>query len=405
VDRAGGIVAENSFNVYDLFRIFFDLERTWLCILAYLLSMNFEVTLVLNCLRSGGAEKQLLWIASEIVSMGIGCSILELSSGASSERIEAMVRTVIGKGVRVLRAPKGTGNIRGLLRLRRHLSISQPTLIWSWGIRADTICYLSKVLNTRSKWIISCRSANTHNPVLNSVLKKLFARHCDGIVSNTHAGLMLDRYQEISGLRCWVLPNAVTLDSQSEIVLPVTPPEVLVLVMLGNIKVKIKGYDLAAQIAQILRDKCLQFELRIAGRPDELEELEEILRRLKLQSTVKYYGEVSHPEKFLRAGHLFLLLSRHEGMPNTLLEALNVGLPAIVTDVGDLRVHKEEGAPFFLIPVESISAAVNAIEMAIVQWSETRKLAATGRSWVQKKFSDISCRAVLRNILTEILET
>ena len=102
-----------------------------------------RVTLVLNCLRSGGAEKQLLWIAAEVVSLGQLCTIVELSAGEQTERIETMVRLVGIQGVQILRAPTGTGPWSGFRRLRRHILESQPEIVWSWGLRADGITYAS----------------------------------------------------------------------------------------------------------------------------------------------------------------------------------------------------------------------------------------------------------------------
>jgi glycosyltransferase involved in cell wall biosynthesis len=233
--------------------------------------------------------------------------------------------------------------------------------------------------------------------------RNLFSRLCDGFVSNTEAGLVMNKVQEIRGVRYWILPNAVPEDSSPEVILPAAPPERLVILMLGNIKVLTKGYDIAAKVARALLDRGLQFELRIAGRPDELNELEVMCRQLGVESAVTFFGEVSSPERFLSQGHLFLLLSRYEGMPNTLLEALNVGLPAIATDVGDLRILKQRGAPFELIPIENVATAVEAVESAIARWSDTRMAAARGRKWVQENFSEAECRKVLRQILTEVL--
>jgi len=43
-------------------------------------------TFVLNCLRSGGAEKQLLWVAGEVSSRGYACKIFEITAGERVER-------------------------------------------------------------------------------------------------------------------------------------------------------------------------------------------------------------------------------------------------------------------------------------------------------------------------------
>lgn len=362
-----------------------------------------QITLVLNCLRSGGAEKQLLWIAAEIATMGLECNIVELVAGERTERIEAMVRAAISKGVRVHRAPTGSGRMRGLWRLWRHLEKAAPDLLWSWGLRTDLACLLVRIVRGSGKWLISIRCATRRTTMLGSWPQVFIARYSDGVVSNTHAGFATSGVQQIRGLPLWVLPNAVRSDPVEPVELPDIPPDGPVLVMLGNIKIQHKGYDLAARLAQVLKNEGFAFELRIAGRPDELADLEAIFRQLNVQSVIKFYGEVSHPEEFLREGHLYLLLSRFEGMPNTLLEALTVGLPAIATEVGDLRILKENGAPFVLIPIEDINAAAGEIKKAMQHWADTKKAAHKGRNWVQENFSEAACHAKLRSILAEVI--
>jgi glycosyltransferase involved in cell wall biosynthesis len=106
----------------------------------------------------------------------------------------------------------------------------------------------------------------------------------------------------------------------------------------------------------------------------------------------------------LRVGHLFLLLSRFEGMPNALLEALNIGLPAIATDVGDLRSLKTHGDSFILIPTEDVTAAADAVQAVFRDWTNISAGAAKRRAWVHANFSEEACRGQLREILAELLK-
>lgn len=359
------------------------------------------VVLVLNCLRSGGAEKQLLWIAAQIVSRGMRCSIVELVAGERTERIEEMVRNAVALGVEVKRAPAGSGAWRGLGRLRRHLRDCRPGIVWSWGIRADSTSLLARGGLGSGRWLVSIRSANTRARQLS--VQRFLAWCSDGVVANTRAGLRMSGIARLPGVAQWVLPNAVGGDNLTPIVLPEQVPGCLILVMLGNLKIGIKGYDLAARVARGLKERGLAFELRIAGRPDEIGALETIFRELEVDDVIKYYGEVSRPEQFLRQGHLYLLLSRFEGMPNTLLEALQVGLPAIATDVGDLRQLQDEKAPYELIPVEDAGAAVEAVVRARSNWEATRHRAALGPAWVEANFSETKCRKELFGILDQVM--
>ncbi len=364
--------------------------------------MTGRVSLILNSLRSGGAEKQLLWIASEIRRCGLECSILELTAGERTERIEAMVRSAVAGGVTVARAPAGGTLASTCVRLHRHFEKHEPQLVWSWGLRADVLCFVTAVGRKREQRLMSVRSANAKLRRLSVWLQRLVASFCTGVVSNTHAGLRTSGVGQSGTGKRWVLPNAVAGDNCPPIELPVTRPDKLVLVMLGNIKIHTKGYDIAVKLARALRDRGLPFELRIAGRPDEIGRFEEMCRQQDVEAQLRYYGEVSLPEKFLRDGHLFLLLSRFEGMPNTLLEALQVGLPAIATEVGDLRVLKDNGAPFELVPPENVGAVESAILQAWENWPATVARARLGPAWIEANFSEARCREVLRTILHEV---
>ena len=366
--------------------------------------MTPGVTLVLNSLRSGGAEKQLLWIASEIVLFGLPCTVFELSSGDRSERIEGMVRSLGIRGVRFLRAPTRSGPFGGFFRLRRHLFEFRPRIVWTWGLRADSLVFVSRLGLANCKWVMSIRSANKGLGWKASWTRRLLLSQCDAVVSNTLMGIMLAGIGGDRDFRYWVLPNAVALDAGVTAKLPDVPPIKWVLVMLGNIKITTKGYDVAAEMARSLRSSNFPFELRIAGRPDELPALEALCARLEVNDCVRFFGEVSRPEEFLREGHIYMLLSRFEGMPNTLLEALSVGLPVISTEVGDLRGLKAQGAPFTLIPAEDAAAAAAAVESATSEWAQTRAAAERGREWVQAHFSQNGCRAVLRDIVDNLLK-
>jgi glycosyltransferase involved in cell wall biosynthesis len=363
------------------------------------------ITLVLTGLRSGGAEKQLLWIASEIVALGFSCVVLELVAGERTERIESRVRYGQARGVQILRAPAGSGSWTGFWRLRKHIAESSPRMIWSWGLRADVVCYVGLFGYPACNWLTSIRAADARISRMTSCIRNFVSKRCDGIVSNTFAGFVSEGIRRNHGPRLWVLPNMVESNVLGEVKLPEVPPTKWVLVMLGNIKIMHKGYDLAIQVARNLIEKNFPFELRIAGRPDELPQLEALCAHFGVNGHLRFYGEVTHPEVFLKEGHLYLLLSRFEGTPNTLLEALNVGIPAITTEVGDLGVYKAQGVPFTIIQRENVAAAVSAVEAATAEWAKTRAAGERGRAWVQAHFSESASRAALRKIVDEVLKS
>jgi len=62
-------------------------------------------------------------------------------------------------------------------------------------------------------------------------------------------------------------------------------------------------------------------------------EIQVLIKTLKLTRNVFYLGQVSNPYSYLNASDCFILPSDHEGQPMTLLEALILEKPIIATDI------------------------------------------------------------------------
>jgi len=100
--------------------------------------------------------------------------------------------------------------------------------------------------------------------------------------------------------------------------------------------IKDKGIYELLDAYKILKDKFSNVTLNIAGRGPELEGMMKKARGEDLN--VNFLGFVDGKKKIdtYRNSDIYLLPSRTEGCPISLLEALSFGLPAIVTSVGGI---------------------------------------------------------------------
>ena len=91
-----------------------------------------------------------------------------------------------------------------------------------------------------------------------------------------------------------------------------------------------KGFDLLLQALSVVRQQFPQRRSNSSPAP-ALEEaaLKSQCRNLGLQSALRFAGHVDHPAVYFQGASLFVLSSRHEGMPNALLEAAAGGLPIV----------------------------------------------------------------------------
>lgn len=92
-----------------------------------------------------------------------------------------------------------------------------------------------------------------------------------------------------------------------------------------------KGFDLLLRAFASNRDAFPDAELCILGEGGQAAALQAITAELGLVGCVQFEGHVNHPEEWFRAATLFVLASRHDAMPNALLEAAAAGMPIVTT--------------------------------------------------------------------------
>ena len=88
-----------------------------------------------------------------------------------------------------------------------------------------------------------------------------------------------------------------------------------------------------------------------------------------------------------RAFDVFVLPSLSEGMSNTILEAMAVGLPVVATDVGAARELVTEGESGLLVPPADSHALAAALSELLGDACRRQRLGEAGRSRVGQCFS------------------
>ena len=98
---------------------------------------------------------------------------------------------------------------------------------------------------------------------------------------------------------------------------------------------KTKGLDvLIKAVAMINEEIKSKIQVVIIGDGPEFGNWKLEIGNLQLENTIKLLGKIENAAKYLRAFDCFVLPSRKEGLPYTLLEAMQAGLPIVATNVG-----------------------------------------------------------------------
>jgi glycosyltransferase involved in cell wall biosynthesis len=127
--------------------------------------------------------------------------------------------------------------------------------------------------------------------------------------------------------------------------------------------------------------------LWIVGDGELRSALEETARGLGIDGAVRFWGDCRNPGAFLHAADVFVLSSRSEGLPISLLEAMAAGLPAVVTDVGGMAEvirHSDTGSR---VPPADAGALAAALESWAADAERRRETGRRARQYFETHFT------------------
>lgn len=146
--------------------------------------------------------------------------------------------------------------------------------------------------------------------------------HLSGFAERVHLALGLRREKS------HLIPNISSTVRKIGAPDPVSAP--LRVVAVGRLDV-IKGFDRLIRAFGRIVDRRPGSTLRIVGEGYDRPRLEQIIREVELGRSVELVGHSDDVAAELRRSDLFVLSSLYEGMPNTLVEALDAGLRVVAT--------------------------------------------------------------------------
>ncbi|MFA5813650.1 MAG: glycosyltransferase family 4 protein [Patescibacteria group bacterium] len=143
---------------------------------------------------------------------------------------------------------------------------------------------------------------------------------------------------------------------------------------------KTKGLDTlikAVVTLNNLQSSIFNLQFFIIGSGPEKENLQSAICNLQL-TNVHLLGFIENAQEFLPAFDFFVLPSRKEGLPYTLLEAKMAGTPIIATDAGGVSEIIEDKKTGLLVPPENIEKLAQALLFACNNQEKMKQFAECG---------------------------
>lgn len=294
--------------------------------------MKKKYLLFIDGLNSGGAERQIGYLATELHNAGHEVKLITFY-----ENVNFFADEIRGKGVTIESHPEGILSFKRPFTIRRIIRIFQPDIVIAYKEGATIPCCLAKFI-CKFKLFVSERNT-TQNLTLREHIKFWLYKKADKIIPNSYSqkDFIEKNFPKLVS-KTVVITNMIDLnrfrfeESKEENF----PLRVITTARIMPQKNVLNYVRAVAELKK--RGYNLKFEWYGQGdinNPTYKDSIDKLIRHLRLNEVISFHQPVVNIEDIYRCYDIFLLPSNYEGFPNVLCEAMVSGLPAVVTAVCD----------------------------------------------------------------------
>jgi len=155
----------------------------------------------------------------------------------------------------------------------------------------------------------------------------------------------------------------------------------------GRVTVQ-KGIDILLNALANVVVTGREFTLEIIGKGSEMDSLLKQCRQLGLQVRVRFTGALANEavRAKLAEADVFVLPSRYEGMSNAALEAMEAGVPVLVTRVGGIDTYIDERTGWICDPDDEAGLTAALFRMLDTPVAKLLEMGKQARLLVERKF-------------------
>ena len=145
----------------------------------------------------------------------------------------------------------------------------------------------------------------------------------------------------------FVINNGVNIEQHNKVVLENNIIQLLVVSRL----VSQKNIDSIIKAVKVMQNENII--LNIVGDGSEINNLKLLVKKYELDKKINFIGKIENTKlnEYLKNADIFIQASNYEGLPHSILEAMNFEIPILSTDVGGCSVLLNKGERGYIIPM------------------------------------------------------
>lgn len=327
--------------------------------------------------RRGGAELALGYLIAEldqsieVIVMGVEPVVVAWIASRRPGTREVIVAGVPHK----LHLKKIAAQLLAIRRLRPdilHASLNSP---WScqYAILAGLLTRGTRVVAVENAPV---RSSSAPQRAIKRALSRRLAAH---VAVGNRSARDIERLIGLSGGSLVTIPNGVPDDPRA--IRDSSPSEVPVVGMISRID-GLKGVELLVQALASLPGTVAC----VVGEGPALAEVRLLAQRLDVSERLLTPGFEMDARTRLRDFDIFVLPSRMEALPLSILEAMLARLPVVASDVGSVSEAVLEGQTGLLVPAGDLDALVAALARLLADGALRQQMGNRAREVALERF-------------------
>ena len=200
----------------------------------------------------------------------------------------------------------------------------------------------------------------------------------------------------------FVINNGVNIEQHNKVVLENNIIQLLVVSRL----VSQKNIDSIIKAVKVMENENII--LNIVGDGSEINNLKLLVKKYELDKKINFIGKIENTKlnEYLKNADIFIQASNYEGLPHSILEAMNFEIPILSTDVGGCSVLLNKGERGYIIPIPVSEVEISeGIRTIINNKNEAKSKAKLAKNYLNQEHNFNTNAEIYHEKIKEVVKS
>ena len=200
----------------------------------------------------------------------------------------------------------------------------------------------------------------------------------------------------------FVINNGVNIEQHNKVVLENNIIQLLVVSRL----VSQKNIDSIIKAVKVMENENII--LNIVGDGSEINNLKLLVKKYELDKKINFIGKIENTKlnEYLKNADIFIQASNYEGLPHSILEAMNFEIPILSTDVGGCSVLLNKGERGYIIPMPVSEVEISeGIRTIINNKNEAKSKAKLAKNYLNQEHNFNTNAEIYHEKIKEVVKS